>query len=230
MLGLKSDWGSLPIQTAFPGETLSAVRSGIVANQFGLVPKEKEMKTTSFEQVKALLKEYPLIRDAHNRFKLPYPCSIEARSLKLNDCFEKTAIYWNCSRFYANFRLFFFDENNLFLGQMETKKKFSLKHFFFSFGFDSFRFAECTQENMLEALERIKPARFPRYALMMRGPWYHEFLLLKIPKGFNSLQEFIQSEEAKEPERNRLKIEQNHQKAEQAEREVKEALEKEFGE
>ena len=185
------------------------------------------MKATSYEQVKALLEEYPLIRDAYNRFKLGYPYSIEARNLTWKDCIYKTAVLWKpFEGFYANFQLFFFDENNLFLGQMETKKKFSLKHFFYgfnaflTFGSD-FQIAECTQEDMVEALERIKPARFPRYALMVEGCYHDEFLLLKIPRGIESLQEFVESERKKEPERNRLKIEQ-------IEKEVREALKKEF--
>lgn len=179
------------------------------------------MKVTSNKQIAALLKEYPLIRDACIRFDLRYVKTIEARNATFADCLEEIHIGRICihnDNLDVNFNLYFYDGNSLYLGKMESKRKTWLSIFWKHGPFhDIF-----TKENMFEALQRIHPVREPMYAL--RTDWSgYELLLLKTPSNYSSLWELASTAVA-----NREKIQRKE--TEQAEREVKEALKKEFGE
>ncbi|MFA5830425.1 MAG: hypothetical protein WC878_01205 [Candidatus Paceibacterota bacterium] len=175
------------------------------------------MKVTSDKQIAALLKEYPLIRDACIRFDLR-PETIEARNIKPEDCLEKIrTVFASMFDRVPNFQLYFYDSNGLFLGRMETKNKFSYEQFFYPFMPQNF-----TSENMLDALNRIRPVRVPVYALKTNTDGT-ELLLLKAPSDVSSLWEFARTAVANKEER------ENAEK-EQAEREVREALKQEFGE
>lgn len=178
------------------------------------------MKVTTDKQIAALLKEYPLIRDACVRFDLR-PKTIEARNIKDEDCLEEIhigPISMHNDNYGANFHLYFYDVNSLYLGQMESKRKMELR-IFLKCGLFHDKF---TKENMLEALNRICPVRAPIYALRT-DRWGTELLLLKCPSGVSSLFEFTGNAVFKSKKT-------EMEKKEQAELEIREALKKEFGE
>ena len=183
---------------------------------FGLVPKEKEMKLTTEKQIGALLKQFPLLRDACIRFNLN-PAVIDTRNIQEEDCLQE--IRMGCGIYGEDvpiFSLYFFDRNGLYLGQMESKRVKGFRNFFLKI---------FTKENMLEALVRISPEREPVFALKVydMACSRHYLLLLKTPSGYRSLLDVASVAVA-----NREEIERGER--EQAEREVHEALKKEFGE